>query len=152
MNKILWKSPFKIKFMRKKKFLEWGSNPRKSWKSWKSLEFAPKIWISRRSDWIYDWFLKYLDFILRICISISTRKFFDRSGITPSYFSALTFGLTSHFIALTHWIINFRSCLCDPDYIILPEPIPSTEDKCEDGKMHCRNDNQCGGNGKCIHQ
>ena len=24
--------------------------------------------------------------------------------------------------------------------------------KCEDGKMHCQNDNQCGANGKCIFQ
>ena len=44
-------------------------------------------------------------------------------------------------VAETQQIVNETQQMVKPLY---------EAHKCEDGKMHCRNDNQCGANGKCI--
>ena len=63
-------------------------------------------------------------------------------------------------------IYFLRRCECKHKQFDLKEAVAETQQivnetqqmvkalyeahKCEDGKMHCRNDNQCGANGKCI--
>ena len=45
-----------------------------------------------------------------------------------------------------------RRCFVGPQGVEVECPSFYEAHKCEDGKMHCQNDNQCGANGKCIFQ